>query len=349
MRLWFKDACVTIIGNIELLVQNCIEFSEANAQVIIPGYTHLQRAQPVPISHHLLAYVEMLVRDMNRFSNVWDSANVCPLGSGAIAGTTLPIDRLFVAEKLGFVDDEGEPIITQNSMDAVSDRDLFIDFANACATTGVHLSRLSEDFILWSSSEFGFVRLPDAFTTGSSLMPQKKNPDGFELIRGKSARLIGNTQILFTMMKGLPLTYNRDMQEDKLPVFDSYDQINLMLKVTAATLKGVKVNESRCVDSVSDPLLLATDVVDYLVLKGVAFRDAHHIVGALVKLSETLELPLDALPFDQVKAIDERIDEDWVSVFSLERALKSRKQIGMPSFEQIASQISVLKERFKEC
>lgn len=349
MRLWFKDACVTIIGNIELLVQNCIEFSEANAQVIIPGYTHLQRAQPVPISHHLLAYVEMLVRDMNRFSNVWDSANVCPLGSGAIAGTTLPIDRLFVAEKLGFVDDEGEPIITQNSMDAVSDRDLFIDFANACATTGVHLSRLSEDFILWSSSEFGFVRLPDAFTTGSSLMPQKKNPDGFELIRGKSARLIGNTQILFTMMKGLPLTYNRDMQEDKLPVFDSYDQINLMLKVTAATLKGVKVNESRCVDSVSDPLLLATDVVDYLVLKGVAFRDAHHIVGALVKLSETLELPLDALPFDRVKAIDERIDEDWVSVFSLERALKSRKQIGMPSFEQIASQISVLKERFKEC
>ena len=349
MRLWFKDACVTIIGNIELLVQNCIEFSEANAQVIIPGYTHLQRAQPVPISHHLLAYVEMLVRDMNRFSNVWDSANVCPLGSGAIAGTTLPIDRLFVAEKLGFVDDEGEPIITQNSMDAVSDRDLFIDFANACATTGVHLSRLSEDFILWSSSEFGFVRLPDAFTTGSSLMPQKKNPDGFELIRGKSARLIGNTQILFTMMKGLPLTYNRDMQEDKLPVFDSYDQINLMLKVTAATLKGVKVNESRCVDSVSDPLLLATDVVDYLVLKGVAFRDAHHIVGVLVKLSETLELPLDALPFDQVKAIDERIDEDWVSVFSLERALKSRKQIGMPSFEQIASQISVLKERFKEC
>jgi argininosuccinate lyase len=349
MRLWFKDACVSIVADIELLVQSCLEFSEANAQVIIPGYTHLQRAQPVPISHHLLAYVEMFIRDMNRFSNVWDSANVCPLGSGAIAGTTLPIDRLFVAEKLGFVDDEGQPIITQNSMDAVSDRDLFIDFANACATAGMHLSRLSEDFILWSSSEFGFVRLPDTFTTGSSLMPQKKNPDGFELIRGKSARLIGNTQTLFTMMKGLPLTYNRDMQEDKLPVFDSYDQISLMLKVAAATLTGVKVNESRCKDSVSDPLLLATDVVDYLVLKEVAFRDAHHIVGALVKLSETLELPLNALPYDKVKAIDERIDKDWVSVFSLERALKSRQQIGMPSFDQIASQISALKERFKEC
>ncbi|MFL2847873.1 MAG: argininosuccinate lyase [Coraliomargaritaceae bacterium] len=349
MRLWFKDACVSIVADIELLVQSCLEFSEANAQVIIPGYTHLQRAQPVPISHHLLAYVEMFIRDMNRFSNVWDSANVCPLGSGAIAGTTLPIDRLFVAEKLGFVDDEGQPIITQNSMDAVSDRDLFIDFANACATAGMHLSRLSEDFILWSSSEFGFVRLPDAFTTGSSLMPQKKNPDGFELIRGKSARLIGNTQTLFTMMKGLPLTYNRDMQEDKLPVFDSYDQISLMLKVAAATLTGVKVNESRCKDSVSDPLLLATDVVDYLVLKGVAFRDAHHIVGTLVKLSETLELPLNALPYDKVQAIDERIDKDWVSVFSLERALKSRQQIGMPSFDQIASQISALKERFKEC
>lgn len=349
MRLWFKDACVSIVADIELLVQSCLEFSEANAQVIIPGYTHLQRAQPVPISHHLLAYVEMFIRDMNRFSNVWDSANVCPLGSGAIAGTTLPIDRLFVAEKLGFVDDEGQPIITQNSMDAVSDRDLFIDFANACATAGMHLSRLSEDFILWSSSEFGFVRLPDTFTTGSSLMPQKKNPDGFELIRGKSARLIGNTQTLFTMMKGLPLTYNRDMQEDKLPVFDSYDQISLMLNVAAATLTGVKVNESRCKDSVSDPLLLATDVVDYLVLKGVAFRDAHHIVGALVKLSETLELPLNALPYDKVKAIDERIDKDWVSVFSLERALKSRQQIGMPSFDQIASQIFALKERFKEC
>lgn len=348
MRLWFKDACVSIVRDIEALVQSCLEFSEANARVIIPGYTHLQRAQPVPIAHHILAYVEMLVRDMNRFSNVWESANICPLGSGAIAGTTLPINRLFVAEMLGFVDEEGDPIITQNSMDAVSDRDLFIDFANACATTGMHLSRLSEDFILWSSSEFGFVRLPDAFTTGSSLMPQKKNPDGFELIRGKSARLIGNTQTLFSLMKGLPLTYNRDMQEDKLPVFDSYDQISLMLKVTAATLTGVKVNESRCADSVSDPLLLATDVVDYLVLKGVAFRDAHHVVGALVKLSETLELPLDELPFDKVKAIDGRIDKDWVSVFSLERALKSRKEIGMPSFEQIASQISALKERFKD-
>ena len=347
MRLWFKEACVSIIADIESLVQSCLKFSEANAKVIIPGYTHLQRAQPVPIAHHLLAYVEMFVRDMGRFSNVWDSANVCPLGSGAIAGTTLPIDRLYVAEKLGFVDDEGCPIITQNSMDAVSDRDLFIEFANACALTGIHLSRLSEDFILWSSSEFGFVRLPDAFTTGSSLMPQKKNPDGFELIRGKSARLIGNTQTLMTMMKGLPLTYNRDMQEDKVPVFESYDQISLMLKVAAATLSDVSVNESRCAKSVSDPLLLATDVVDYLVLKGVPFRDAHHIVGALVKLSESLKLPLNSLPFDQVKAIDERMDENWVSVFSLESALTSRKQIGMPSFEQIGSQIATLKERYK--
>ena len=232
-------------------------------------------------------------------------------------------------------------------MDAVSDRDLFIDFANACAITGMHLSRLSEDFILWSSSEFGFVRLPDAFTTGSSLMPQKKNPDGFELIRGKSARLMGNAQTILTMMKGLPLTYNRDMQEDKVPVFDSYDQISLMFKVAAATLSGVTVNESRCAESVSDPLLLATDVVDYLVLKGVPFRDAHHVVGALVKLSESLELPLDSLPFEKVKAIDERIEEDWVSVFSLESALKSRKQIGMPSYEQIASQIATLMQRFE--
>lgn len=346
MRLWFKDACVSIIGDIEALVQSSLEFSKSNLEVIIPGYTHLQRAQPVPIAHHLLAYVEMFVRDMNRFSNVWESANVCPMGSGAIAGTTLPIDRLYVAEKLGFINEEGIPIITQNSMDAVSDRDLFIEFANACAILGVHLSRLSEDFILWSSSEFGFVQLPDAFTTGSSLMPQKKNPDSFELIRGKSARLIGNNQTLLTIMKGLPLTYNRDMQEDKMPVFDSYDQISLMLKVASSALPGVKVNKSRCMSVVSDPLLLATDIVDYLVLEGTPFRDAHHKVGAIVKLSEELNVPLDKLPLAEVQAIDSNFKDNWTELFSLEKSLKARNKIGMPSPKQINEQIEALSKRF---
>ena len=195
MRLWFKDACVKLDASLSAVIASIVDLADRTQSVIIPGYTHLQRAQPVSMAHHLLAYVEMFGRDRKRMAEVYEEANVCPLGSGAIAGTTLPIDREFVAKELGFVDTDGNPKLTQNSMDAVSDRDAFISFASVCATIGLHLSRLSEDFILWSSAEFGFVRLPDAFTTGSSLMPQKKNPDAFELIRGKSARLTGNLQI----------------------------------------------------------------------------------------------------------------------------------------------------------
>ena len=348
MRLWFKDACVSLVSELESVIRELVECAESNDQVVIPGYTHLQRAQPVPFAHHLLAYVEMFMRDIDRFASVWDASNICPLGSGAIAGTTLPIDRLFVAEALGFVDDEGNPIVTQNSMDAVSDRDLFFDFANACSTAGVHLSRLAEDFILWSSAEFGFVQLPDAFTTGSSLMPQKKNPDGFELIRGKSARIIGNAQTLFTLVKGLPLTYNRDLQEDKRPVFDSFDQLMLSLQVAGATLSGIKLNEAKCLEAVSDPLLLATDIVDYLVKKGVAFRDAHHSVGSLVQLSEELDLPLDQLPFEKVKKLDKSFDKDWVSVFSIDKAMAERSGSGMPSPDQIKKRIGLLKELLEE-
>tara|TARA_B100001778_G_C18591808_1_gene632641 strand:- start:739 stop:2151 length:1413 start_codon:yes stop_codon:yes gene_type:complete len=348
MRLWFKDACVSLVSELESVIRELVECAESNDQVVIPGYTHLQRAQPVPFAHHLLAYVEMFMRDIDRFVSVWDASNICPLGSGAIAGTTLPIDRLFVAEALGFVDDEGNPIVTQNSMDAVSDRDLFFDFANTCSTTGVHMSRLAEDFILWSSSEFGFVQLPDAFTTGSSLMPQKKNPDGFELIRGKSARIIGNAQTLLTLVKGLPLTYNRDLQEDKRPVFDSFDQLMLSLQVAGATLSGIKLNEAKCLEAVSDPLLLATDIVDYLVKKGVAFRDAHHSVGSLVQLSEELDLPLDQLPFEKVKELDKSFDKDWVSVFSIDKAMAERSGSGMPSPDQIKKRIGLLKELLEE-
>jgi argininosuccinate lyase len=282
----------------------------------------------------------MFDRDRTRVAAVKEQANVCPLGSGAIAGTTLPIDREFVAQTLGFVDAEGNPLCTQNSMDAVSDRDAFISFASACATIGVHLSRLSEDFILWSSAEFGFVKLPDAFTTGSSLMPQKKNPDAFELIRGKSARLTGNLQMLLTMVKGLPLTYNRDLQEDKPPVFDSLDQTLLMLDCVAACLPGVVANEARCAAAVADPALLATDVVDYLVERGVPFREAHHVVGALVGLSEKLETPLDQLPYAEVSKIHPKLGEDWNSVFDLQRALAAREKTGMPGPKQVAARIA---------
>ncbi len=340
MRLWFKDACEQVSQSLEATIKALVDLADITKNVIIPGYTHLQRAQPVSMAHHLLAYVEMFARDRTRIAQVADQANECPLGSGAIAGTTLPIDREFVAKELGFVDADGHPRVTQNSMDAVSDRDTFIAFAGACATIGVHLSRLSEDFILWSSAEFGFVRLPDAFTTGSSLMPQKKNPDAFELIRGKSARLTGNLQMLLTMVKGLPLTYNRDLQEDKPPVFDSLDQTLLMLNCVAACLPGVTADEKRCAEAVSDPALLATDVVDYLVKKEVPFREAHHVVGALVGLSEKLDLPLNRLPFDQVAPIHSELSEDWIDVFDLEKALAARERAGMPGPKQVEARIS---------
>jgi len=340
MRLWFKSATSEIGNSLNAVIAALVDLADRTREIIIPGYTHLQRAQPVSMAHHLLAYVEMFDRDRTTMNAVHQQANVCPLGSGAIAGTTLPIDRHFVARELGFVDESGEPQITQNSMDAVSDRDTFITFASACATIGVHLSRLSEDFILWSSAEFGFVKLPDAFTTGSSLMPQKKNPDAFELIRGKSARLSGNLQMLLTMVKGLPLTYNRDLQEDKPPVFDSFDQVTLMLDTVTACLPGVKAQPERCALAVADPLLLATDVVDYLVNKGVPFRKAHHVVGEVVSLSEKLELPLNELPFEAVGKIHQALEEDWTNVFDLRQALAARNKPGMPGPEQIASRIA---------
>ena len=340
MYLWFKDACTKLNTSLTKVITAIVDFADRTQNVIIPGYTHLQRAQPVSMAHHLLAYVEMLDRDRKRLANVFEQANVCPLGSGAIAGTTLPIDREFVARELNFVDAEGNPRITQNSMDAVSDRDTFISFASSCATIGVHLSRLSEDFILWSSVEFGFVRLPDAFTTGSSLMPQKKNSDVFELIRGKSARLTGNLQMLLTMVKGLPLTYNRDLQEDKLPVFDSFDQTHLMLECIAACVEGIEVSEACCAKAVADPTLLATDVVDYLVERGVPFREAHHVVGALVNLSEKLNIPLNKLPYDQVAPIHPKLGKNWVNVFDLKHALGAREKPGMPGPKHIAARIA---------
>lgn len=340
MRLWFKDSCERIDTALTATIGALVDLAERNKNIIIPGYTHLQRAQPVSMAHHLLAYVEMLDRDRTRVSMLFEQANICPLGSCAIAGTTLPIDREFVALELGFVDDNGEPNITQNSMDAVSDRDLFIDFTTACATIGIHLSRIAEDFILWSSFEFSFIHLPDAFTTGSSLMPQKKNPDAFELIRGKAARLAANVQVIMTLIKGLPLSYNRDLQEDKLPVFDSFDTTFLILETLSACLPGIEVNNENCALAVADPNLLATDVVDYLVLKGLAFREAHHVVGELVALSEKTKTPLNDLPYEEVSAIHPNLDREWSEVFNLERALNARERTGMPGPKQIASRLA---------
>lgn len=345
MRLWLKDHCEALYDALTEAMRELLALAERTQSVIIPGYTHLQRAQPVPMAHHLLAYVEMFERDRNRLAMVHEQANVCPLGSGAIAGSTLPIDRAFVARELGFTDLEGEPRLTTNSMDAVSDRDAILDFAAACNTIGLHLSRLAEDMILWNSAEFGFVQLPDAFTTGSSLMPQKKNPDAFELIRGKAARLNGNHQTLITLVKGLPLTYNRDLQEDKPPVFDSADQTLLILEVLAACLPGVEPVPERCAAAVADPMLLATDLVDYLVQKGTAFRDAHHAVGELVALAEQSDTPLNELPHKDVAKINPAFEKDWTQVFDLDRALAAREAPGMPGPQAVAQQLKDWQER----
>jgi argininosuccinate lyase len=340
MRLFFKQACATLAGKLLAAERTLLALAEAHRDVLIPGYTHLQRAQPVAFSHHLFAWLEMLDRDRRRVTDVAVHANWCPLGSGAIAGTTLPIDREFAARALGFVDGRGRPQVTQNSMDTVADRDLFIEFAAACALFGVHISRIAEDLILWSSAEFKFIELPDAFCTGSSLMPQKKNPDSCELLRGKSARLQGNLHTLLTLTKGLPLTYNRDLQEDKPPVFDSFDQTALCADVLAGTLGGLTINRDRCATAVRDPALLATDLADYLVLKGVAFRDAHHAVGAVVRLAEKNNVDLNQLATADVQQVNAAFEADWTDVFDLKRALAKREGTGMPGPKQVTKQIA---------
>jgi len=338
MRLWLKFSSGVLARKIAGAQRALLAVAAANRDVLIPGYTHLQRAQPVLLAHHLFAWMEMLERDRARLADVAAQANWCPLGSGAIAGTTLPIDREFTAKALGFTDAKGRPQVTSNSMDAVSDRDVHIEFATACALFGVHLSRIAEDLVLWSSVEFKFVELSDAFSTGSSLMPQKKNPDACELLRGKSARLQGNLHTLLALVKGLPLTYNRDLQEDKPPVFDSFDQSALCADVLAGVFGGLTFNRARCTAAVADPLLLATDLADYLVLKGVAFRDAHHAVGAVVRLAEKSVIRLDQLPTTEIQKIHPAFDNDWAQVFDLKRAFEKRTGPGMPGPGQVAKQ-----------
>jgi argininosuccinate lyase len=340
MRLYFKSACVEVVAGLRAVQRVLVDLAELHREVLIPGYTHLQRAQPVSIAHHLLAWVEMIGRDVRRFAEVAEHANICPLGAGAIAGTTLPIDREFVAKELGFVDAKGRPQVTPNSMDTVADRDLFLEFASAAAIAGVHFSRIAEDLILWSSAEFRFIDLPDTFCTGSSLMPQKKNPDAAELLRGKSGRLVGNLTNLLVLVKGLPMTYNRDLQEDKPPLFDSHDTLVICAEVLAGTLAGAKVIPAACAAAVADPLLLATDLADYLVNRGVPFRDAHHAVGALVKCAEGLGVPLPQVPQDEAQKIHKEFAKDWPEVFDLDRAMEARRGTGMPSPAQVKKQVA---------
>ena len=345
IRMWLRDQIAEFSGELRSLQKSFVELGAKNSDVIIPGYTHLQRAQPVYFAHHLLAYVEMFDRDHARLTDCFQRVNVCPLGSGAIAGSTLPLDRELVAKLLGFVDAQGKPQLTQNSMDAVSDRDFAVEFCSVAALIAVHLSRLAEDVILWVSAEFNFIKIADAYTTGSSLMPQKKNPDIAELTRGKTGRVLGNLVALLTLLKGLPMTYNRDLQEDKERLFDTADTVRTSVRLMAAMLQNISVNKTACEAAASDPVLLATDLADYLVQKGMAFRQAHHVVGSVVALAEKTGKPLNQLMLAELQSVDKTFGRDALGVFNLQRAMARRNLAGAPGTKEVAKQLARWREQ----
>lgn len=339
VRLYCRDQVQRVIKLVRAMQRSLVACAKTHQDIILPGYTHLQRGQPVLFGHHLLAYVEMLDRDAERLADAAKRANVMPLGSGALAGSTIVLDREFVAQKLGF------PAVTRNSMDAVSDRDFVAEILFAIALCGMHLSRLSEDIILWVSAEFGFITLSDAHTTGSSLMPQKKNPDVAELTRGKTGRLFGNLVSILTTLKGLPMTYNRDLQEDKERLFDSVDTIQLALEVFAEMIDGMKPKPDAMRAAASDPFLLATDLADYLVLHGVPFRSAHEVIGKLTAYSLKEKVAFPDIALEVYQKFSPVFSQDVYAVLNLETALAARKGIGAPSPAHLKAELAAWKKR----
>jgi argininosuccinate lyase len=325
LRLYVHDEIKGIDQLLKEMIKVLTDVAIQHTETIMPGYTHLQRAQPVTFAHHLMAYAEMFLRDIDRLKDIDKRVYVSPLGSGALATTTYPLDRQFTAEELGMYD------IMYNSMDGVSDRDYAIEFANALALIMMHLSRFSEEVILWCSWEFKFIDLDDAYATGSSIMPQKKNPDIAELVRGKSARVIGDATTLLTMMKGLPLAYNKDMQEDKENLFDAIDQVKLCLPVFKDMIKTMTVHKEKMREAAARGFINATDCADYLTKKGAAFRDAYKVTGQLVAYCIDHQLTLETLPLDVYKQYSEKFDEDVYQAIALETCLKNRQVIGGPS------------------
>lgn len=330
-RLYCREQIDEITRHLIALQSALLDQADKHAADPIPGYTHLQRGQPVTVGHHLLAYIEMLARDVSRLADTRKRLNVCPLGSGALAGSTINLDRAAIATELGF------ERVSTNSMDAISDRDYLAEILFNLSLVGAHLSRLSEDLILWSSAEFHFVTLSDAHTTGSSLMPQKKNPDVSEITRGKTGRLFGNLIAILTAVKGLPLTYNRDLQEDKEPLFDSIDTILLTLKVNTEMISAMTIHTANCAAAAADPLLLATDLADWLVREGVPFRQAHELVGKAVAESIATNTPLDQL---DLTAIDPAYKAEANKVFDLATALRARTNPGAPSPDNVKDEIA---------
>ena len=329
MRLWTRDA-IDRLQAVLLQMQNALlDLVEKNADAVFPGYTHLQRAQPVTFAHWCLAYFEMFDRDSVRFSNARESANVSPLGSAALAGTSYPIDREAVAKELGFAD------ISRNSLDAVSDRDFLLDFTHACSLVMMHLSRLAEDVILYSSTEFGFFELSDQIASGSSLMPQKKNPDAMELVRGKSARVFGHHSALLTLLKGLPLAYNKDLQEDKEAVFDSFETTFAALEATEIVFRNISLKTENMRRAAQTGFMNATELADYLVRRGVPFRTAHELTGQIVLFAVSQNRELHELDLNELKKFAGEIEADVFDSLSLEATLDSKNQIGGTSRLQV--------------
>jgi argininosuccinate lyase len=342
LRLYLRDETTRILELLQQLRRALTTVATTHADVIMPGYTHLQPAQPVLFAHHLLAYAEMVARDQQRFTDGLKRIDVMPLGSGALAGTTFPIDRQYVARRLGFHS------VSTNSMDAVSDRDFAVEFLAACAILGMHLSRFAEDLILWSSQEFGFITLPDAFATGSSIMPQKRNPDAAELIRGKTGRVLGDFVSLATVVKGLVLTYGTDLQEDKERVFDAADTIEICLAAMAAMIADLTADTTKMRAAAEPGFPTATDLADWVVraLKK-PFREAHHIAGSIVKRAEELGVTLDKLPLDEMQKIEPGITNDVFAVLSLEASVNSRMSLGGTAPARVKEQLRLWREKLK--
>ena len=339
-RIWLREAAKDLRRQLVACLLALVAKGEDNLDVIMPGYTHLQQAQPIRLSHWLLSYAWKLDRDVNRLDQLLERVNVLPLGSGALAGNPLKIDRAYLAASLGFTG------LSTNSLDAVADRDFIVEFLNWAALTQIHLSSLAEDLIIYSSSEFDFVEIDDAYSTGSSLMPQKKNPDSLELIRGKTGRVVGNQIGLLTTLKGLPSTYNKDLQEDKEPLFDTVDTMSLTLQVMAEVISTLSINQGRMVQ-VMQSHLLATELADYLVAKGLPFRQAHEVVGKVVQVSLSTEQPLWSIPLQMYQSISPLFERDVHEYLDFEKAIERYDSFGGSAMTAVVTQIEILQDRYQ--
>ncbi|MDC0976149.1 argininosuccinate lyase [Alphaproteobacteria bacterium] len=341
IKLWLRDNIDQIEINLKLLQKTLIDKSELYYDMLMPGYTHLQVAQPVTFGHHLLAYVEMFGRDRGRLTDCRKRLNESPLGSAALAGTSYPIDRDFVSKKLGF----DKP--TKNSMDGVSDRDFAVEFMSATSLIAIHLSRLAEELVIWSSDRFNFIKLPESFTTGSSIMPQKRNPDAAELIRAKPGRIFGNMLSLMTVLKGLPMTYGKDMQEDKEPIFDTARTIQMCIVNMDGMIKGLQPIPNNMIQALQKGFPTATDLADYLVINlDIPFRDAHHLTGRIVLLAEEKDCTLESLSLEDIQRIIPEADDKIIDVLKIQNSISSRNSFGGTAPKNVLKAAREAKKRF---